>query len=338
MSSALGINADYATGDCTSSNGGSASATMGCASGAYVYALFDGAQCDASSYLYTEDTMDPYNEGMEEITCTQVWDYDAHVGGRRLGYGSVAETILSDSKACSIEQYPGTCPDPFGVKERHRIAAAARTRKLHRRRNFGLGIMLMGMAVVYNRIRTKKNQYPSYRDTAKGPRMSKYYCAPTNGDATQSTFSSVNSRMVYYETEEALAATTAVKTDCVEAPKPLARKPTPEPKTYAIPDIIDRLDLASASSLSSHGIEPSDTMWSMYESIENARLQAQQNLVANGGDIPSAFLEALEAAWGGKAPNRNVQDVASGVGPGAAKSDCAPRVANRQDETSEDIV
>jgi hypothetical protein len=136
ISSAVGLYEEtgLATAECTSSgnnnnNGGgnnnnnnanknSMSATMGCDAGKFVYDTFQGKYCDGNYYLSTEDTLDTYNAKMESISCTQIWDYDVSIGSRRrdLGYGSLAESILYYSKACSIEQYPGVCPDPFGIK------------------------------------------------------------------------------------------------------------------------------------------------------------------------------------------------------------------------------
>jgi hypothetical protein len=290
---------------------------MGCASGRFVYDLFDGDQCDASNYLSTLNTMDRYNEGMGEITCTQVWDYDTFVGDaggdqrRRLDYGSVAETILSDSKTCSIDQYPGTCPDPYGVKEKYRVAAAARTILHHQQARdwFGLGFMLfiMGMiaAFVYrHRLRTlKQNQQqdPSYRREKASSSGNRYRAPHLGGDDDTATQSSdVNSRLEYYRMESALAATNAAKTEVQALSPAFVRKAsTLQPKVFHIPEIIDQLDLSSASSLSSQG-----TMSSMFN---HAHLQAQQKLVDNNGDIPSSFLEELEAAWGNvTAKNRMV--------------------------------
>lgn len=138
ISSALGLYEEtgFATAECTSSgnndgggggdnkNGGnnnanknSMSATMGCDAGKFVYDTFEGKYCDGNYYLSTEDTLDTYNTNMESISCTQIWDYDVSIGSRRdLGYGSLAESILYYSKACSLQQYPGVCPDPYGIK------------------------------------------------------------------------------------------------------------------------------------------------------------------------------------------------------------------------------
>jgi hypothetical protein len=97
-----------------------------------------------------------------------------------------------------------------------------------------------------------------------------------------------------------LAATNAAKTEVQALSPAFVRKAsTLQPKVFHIPEIIDQLDLSSASSLSSQG-----TMSSMFN---HAHLQAQQKLVDNNGDIPSSFLEELEAAWGNvTAKNRMV--------------------------------
>lgn len=97
------------------------STTTGCVSGQFVYDAFQGKYCDGNKYSFRVDVLEDYNANMEEITCTKIWDYDVNVLGsnrRDLGYGSDAEAILYYSKSCSVDQYPGVCPDPFGTKKR----------------------------------------------------------------------------------------------------------------------------------------------------------------------------------------------------------------------------
>ena len=97
------------------------SATMGCNSGKFVYDTFQGKYCDGNNFLSIEDTMDTYNADMEEISCTKIWDYNVSLGSynRNLGYGSLAETILAYSKACTMSQYPDVCPDPYNLLEKY---------------------------------------------------------------------------------------------------------------------------------------------------------------------------------------------------------------------------
>ena len=97
--------------------------TTGCESGKFVYSEFHGKYCDGNRYNGTIDLLETYNANMEEISCNQIWDYDVSIGSKRgrrdLGYGSLAETILYTSKACSTTEYPGVCPDPFGLNAQY---------------------------------------------------------------------------------------------------------------------------------------------------------------------------------------------------------------------------
>ena len=181
ISTALGIvdETGYATMTCSSSgnnnnnnnnNGGNdkngnnnnaVSVTMGCESGRFVHDSFQGKYCDGNRYLSTDDTMDTYNQNMEGISCTQIWDYDTFVGSHRElgGYGSLAETILYYSKSCSVSQYPGVCPDPYGVKTQYsNPSTASKSKAYHSRAQrtltafswvlLAVGITLMFLSVM----------------------------------------------------------------------------------------------------------------------------------------------------------------------------------------------
>lgn len=144
--------------------------TTGCESGKFVYSAFHGKYCDGNRYNGTIDYLETYNAEMEDISCAQIWDYDVSVGSNRerrdLGYGSLAETILYYSKACSTAEYPGVCPDPFGINTQYSNLLAAKVAapyhsKAQRRLgwytlSFALtGIALIGLSVA-NLIRKKR--------------------------------------------------------------------------------------------------------------------------------------------------------------------------------------
>jgi len=155
ISNALGLEYEQqATVACSSvqgsNNGGGSdtynnymSYTTGCESGKFVWSAFHGKFCDGNNFNNTVNTLDTYTANMESITCTQIWDYDVSVGGNRdrreLGYGSLAETILYYSKACSTTEYPGVCPDPFGRNAQYVSALSGQTTTYHSKAQQRLG-------------------------------------------------------------------------------------------------------------------------------------------------------------------------------------------------------
>jgi hypothetical protein len=114
---------------------------IGCAadSGRFVSDKYSGAFCHGSNYVATTDTLDAFNEAIEDIQCTQIYSRSDARQRRREQERSrqLAENnnnnnqenykfeemdaikILSFSKSCSLRQYPNDCPDPYGLKKKY---------------------------------------------------------------------------------------------------------------------------------------------------------------------------------------------------------------------------
>jgi hypothetical protein len=80
---------------------------------------FQGAYCDGLHYLKTTDSLSDFNSAMNNLQCVQIYEYG---GGNNRDLednvdGSIAETILTYSRSCSITEYPGVCSDPYGRKK-----------------------------------------------------------------------------------------------------------------------------------------------------------------------------------------------------------------------------
>ena len=114
----------------------------GCsADGSFVTDAYSGAFCHGSNYLETTNTLDSFNQAMESLECTQIYDASNNSNnnnnnnnnnGRQLENNNnnnnqndidfeelQAVYILAYSKSCSLRQYPQDCPDPFGLKKKY---------------------------------------------------------------------------------------------------------------------------------------------------------------------------------------------------------------------------
>lgn len=108
----LGIDTTYTNSQCTSAYNGNnyTSVTTGCStSGTFVMAQYTGAYCNGRNYQATLDGFSDFNDAIESQSCVKAYDYGEQ--------GSIAEQILSASDACSVRQYPDSCPDPYGLIE-----------------------------------------------------------------------------------------------------------------------------------------------------------------------------------------------------------------------------
>lgn len=81
----------------------------------YVSDTFAGKYCDGSQYTETTDYLNDFNNDMDQLGCTQVYDSSTDSSA----YNSIAYSILSYSYACSRNLYGYACPDPHGIKTKY---------------------------------------------------------------------------------------------------------------------------------------------------------------------------------------------------------------------------
>lgn len=103
--------------------------TTYCNSGKFVTALFDGARCSGTNHeLELLESLDDLNGEIENVSCNLVYDAanenngernleeEQDNGGNNGGNLAGLWDLLTFSSVCSLVQYRGACPDPFGAK------------------------------------------------------------------------------------------------------------------------------------------------------------------------------------------------------------------------------
>jgi len=117
----------------------------GCsAQGTFVKDQYSGAFCHGRNYEATLDTLDSFNQAVESLECTRIYNSnDNGSGDNENNYQGKdyndddatdfefeemdAVEILSFSKSCSLRQYPHDCPDPYGIKAQYARATESVT-------------------------------------------------------------------------------------------------------------------------------------------------------------------------------------------------------------------
>ena len=112
------------------------SSGMGCKRNRFVTDTYGGAFCDGNDYTKTTDTLDSFNKALDKLDCVQIYDSssgyyyannddeDNHDDNEEaVDYTALDNTveILKYSITCDVDQYPGSCPDPHGLKSKYSL-------------------------------------------------------------------------------------------------------------------------------------------------------------------------------------------------------------------------
>ena len=111
------------------------SAGTGCSRNRFVKDTYGGAFCDGNDHVETTDTLDSFNEALEDLDCVQIYDTstgyyyendddgeDNHDDNQEaVDFTALDNTveILEYSITCDVGQYPGVCPDPYGLLSKY---------------------------------------------------------------------------------------------------------------------------------------------------------------------------------------------------------------------------
>ena len=106
--------------------------TTGCSeSGKFVLQSYQGSYCDGNSVLGQLDSLEDFNEEIEALGCTQI--YNAEEGNNAnnqqpqenrnedeedLSFDEPISIVIN-SQACLLDQYPTECPDPHGKLKKY---------------------------------------------------------------------------------------------------------------------------------------------------------------------------------------------------------------------------
>ena len=108
---------------------GYTSAGTGCQRNRFVQNTYGGAFCDGNDYNKTTDTLDSFNEALDNLDCVQIYDSssgyyygDDDNGDENDGDVTALDNsveILKFSAVCDVDEYPGSCPDPHGLLRKY---------------------------------------------------------------------------------------------------------------------------------------------------------------------------------------------------------------------------
>lgn len=139
---------------------------VGCSAtgGQYEEKTFQGQYCTESPKTKVTDTLTTFNSDMDQISCTQIYSSS----GQDNDGGSPLE-LLVYSRACSVLEYPGVCPDPHGklLSYERRLEDSTgfvhNQRKERVRKNMAWILMVVGLVLIivalisYRQTRAKNN-------------------------------------------------------------------------------------------------------------------------------------------------------------------------------------
>jgi hypothetical protein len=95
---------------------GYSSAGLGCSKNSFVMKRFSGPFCNSKDELKISDKMTNFNADLQKATCVPIYSAD--------GSESNGLDIMYYSSACSIREFPDSCPDPHGKLARYSRAEA----------------------------------------------------------------------------------------------------------------------------------------------------------------------------------------------------------------------
>jgi hypothetical protein len=95
---------------------GYSSSGLGCYKNSFVIKLYNGPFCNSQDELKISDKMTNFNTDLQKATCVPIYSAE---GGDSSGLD-----VLYYSSACSIREFPDSCPDPHGKLARYARADA----------------------------------------------------------------------------------------------------------------------------------------------------------------------------------------------------------------------
>jgi hypothetical protein len=104
-------------------NMGTTSYGMSCDSNQFVTKKFKGSTCVGQDEVEVSDTLESFNEAIEQVDCVQVYSSSNNNNED----SDIASELLSYSKACSLREFPDQCPDPYGKLLRYTRALECST-------------------------------------------------------------------------------------------------------------------------------------------------------------------------------------------------------------------
>ena len=108
------------------------SAGIGCKDHRFVKNIYGGASCEGTDHIKVDNTLDSFNEALDNMDCVQIYDsssgyyYEGDDNGEDDGPDDDEDVpdftnldnsveLLKYSIACDVDEYPISCPDPYGL-------------------------------------------------------------------------------------------------------------------------------------------------------------------------------------------------------------------------------
>lgn len=95
---------------------GYASYGLGCYKNSFAMKQFKGPFCNSRDEVKITDKMTNFNNDLQQATCVPIYSAD--------GSGNNGLDLLSYITACSVREFPSSCPDPHGILARYARADA----------------------------------------------------------------------------------------------------------------------------------------------------------------------------------------------------------------------
>jgi hypothetical protein len=149
-------------------DGSSVSYAVGCNSRMFVSKTFTGAYCDGSGEV--GETLSTFNTELDSVGCIEIYRSTfSDSSSAQNGNSNSATSLLAVSQACSIREYPSSCPDPYGTLSSYTSAMERATgvevvgqSKAHRIRViiswilFGLGVLFFILTLLACYVRARR--------------------------------------------------------------------------------------------------------------------------------------------------------------------------------------
>jgi hypothetical protein len=142
--------------------GSSTSKGLGCSdTGTFVVKTYKGAYCTRNNAIRTTDKLQQFNKEIEQADCVAIYDgsYVADEdngnddGNNEKDFEYAVELLLSNSRACSVREFPDQCPDPHGrlsnVARQQEHAAALEENKTKERVKTAFSWILLVLGILF---------------------------------------------------------------------------------------------------------------------------------------------------------------------------------------------
>jgi hypothetical protein len=105
---------------------GAVSFGLGCSSRSFVQKTYQGAYCDGRNPLTITDHLVSFNKELSDATCIPIFQSNSG-NDDNAEDGSDSLTLLYNSRACDINEFPRQCPDPYGKLKAYARATSRAT-------------------------------------------------------------------------------------------------------------------------------------------------------------------------------------------------------------------